>query len=177
MQRRTIANLATFFLISSFFLFWAITSLVKVDRINHPYKVAGEFASSVGVLPGAEVDYLGVTYGTVSGVGRITDGVRVTMKIDNGKKVPMGSTASIFRKSALGEQYVEFDPPDGYNGGGPYYKKGTVVPMSRTRVPLEFSELLRSASRLVSSISPDAASTLVHEAAVGLEGRADSLQA
>jgi hypothetical protein len=48
--------------------------------------------------------------------------------------------------------------------------------MSRTTVPLEFSELLRSASRLVSAIPPDAVDTLVHEAAVGVNGRTDSLR-
>jgi phospholipid/cholesterol/gamma-HCH transport system substrate-binding protein len=176
MSRRTVANLVTFFVIASLFFFWAISSLVKIDRINQPYHVRADFAQAVGVLPGAEVDYLGVTYGTVSQVERITDGVRITMKIDHGKQVPMHSTAAIFRKSALGEQYVEFDPPKGYNGGGPYYAKNTLIPKSRTTVPLEFSELLKSASRLLSAIPPDAASTLVHEGAIGLQGRADSLQ-
>jgi phospholipid/cholesterol/gamma-HCH transport system substrate-binding protein len=90
--------------------------------------------------------------------------------------VPANSSANIFRKSALGEQYVEFDPPEGYTNGGPYYTKNTLIPMSRTTVPLEFSELLRSASRLVSAIPPDAVNTLVHEAAVGVNGRVDSLR-
>jgi phospholipid/cholesterol/gamma-HCH transport system substrate-binding protein len=176
MSRRTVANLVTFFVVSSIFLFWAISSLVKIDRINQPYRMKADFAQAVGVLPGAEVDYLGVTYGTVSQVSRITDGVRITMKIDHGKNVPMHSTAAIFRKSALGEQYVEFDPPQGYGGGGPYYPKDALIPKSSTSVPLEFSELLKSASRLLSAIPPDAANTLVHEGAVGLQGRADSLQ-
>jgi hypothetical protein len=48
--------------------------------------------------------------------------------------------------------------------------------MADTTVPLEFSELLRSASRLVSAIPPPALDTLVHEAAVGVNGRVDSLR-
>src|SRR5581483_6879885 len=97
-----------------------------------------------GLLPGSEVDYLGVTFGTVSSVERIDGGVLATMKIDKDKKLPADSTANIFRKSALGEQYVEFDPPAGYTNGGPFCAKDVVIPMSRTTVPLEFSELLRS---------------------------------
>ena len=97
MSRRTVANLVTFFVVASVFFFWAVNSLVKVDRINQPYHVKADFAQAVGVLPGAEVDYLGVPYGTVAQVKRITDGVRINMKIDHGKNVPMHSTAAIFR--------------------------------------------------------------------------------
>jgi phospholipid/cholesterol/gamma-HCH transport system substrate-binding protein len=43
-------------------------------------------------------------------------------------------------------------------------------------VPLEFSELLRSASALINAINPADAGTVVHEAAVGLNGRSDSLR-
>jgi phospholipid/cholesterol/gamma-HCH transport system substrate-binding protein len=176
MNKRTIANLVTFFLVGGLFVVWAATSLLKLDAINNPYKVKADFSSAVGLLPGSEVDYLGVTYGTVSQVERVTGGVRITMKMDNGKKVPSQSSANIFRKSALGEQYIEFDPPPGYTGGGPYFRANDVVPMERTTVPLEFSELLRSASRLVSAIPPDAVNTLVHEAAIGVNGRTDSLR-
>jgi phospholipid/cholesterol/gamma-HCH transport system substrate-binding protein len=176
MSKRTIANLTVFVVVGGLFFFWAATSLVNVSAIKHPYTVKADFSNAVGLLPGSEVDYLGVTYGTVSSVERIDGGVRVTMKVDDGKQVPANSSANIFRKSALGEQYIEFDPPQGYTNGGPYYAKNTVIPMSRTTVPLEFSELLRSASRLVSAISPQAVDTLVHEAAVGVNGRADSLR-
>jgi phospholipid/cholesterol/gamma-HCH transport system substrate-binding protein len=150
--------------------------VVKVDRLQHPYRISGDFASSVGVLPGAEVDYLGVTYGTVASVHRIPGGVTVSMKIDHGKHIPDGSIASLFRKSALGEQYVEFTPPIGYQSGGPYYRAGAHLPIARTTVPLEFSELLRSLGRLVAAIPPDAAGTVVHELAVGVAGRADALR-
>lgn len=176
MSKRTIANLVTFLLVAVLFFGWAVTSLVKVDSLNRPYRIKGEFASAIGVLGGAEVDYLGVTYGTVSHVQRVPGGVEITMKIDHGKQIPKGATAHLFRKSALGEQYVELEPPAGYTGhGGPYYAKGAVIGRDQTTVPLEFSELLRSASRLVSAIPPEDVGTLVHEAALGLEGRVDSL--
>jgi len=176
MSKRTIANLVTFFVVGGLFFFWAITSLVNVSALKHPYTMKADFANAVGLLPGSEVDYLGVVYGTVSGVERIDGGVRVTMKVDTNKKVPANSSANIFRKSALGEQYIEFDPPTGYTSGGPYYAKDVTIPMSRTTVPLEFSELLKAASRLVSAIPPDAVNTLVHEAAIGVNGRTDSLR-
>jgi phospholipid/cholesterol/gamma-HCH transport system substrate-binding protein len=177
MGRRTLINLGFFSLVALVFFFWALTNLVKVDPIQRPYKISGTFASAVGLLPGAEVDYLGVTFGTVSNVSRTNGGAAVEMKINRGKRIPRDSTAAIFRKSALGEQYIDFTPPPGYGGtGGPYYVKGARIPLAKTSIPLEFSELLRSASRLVGAIPPEALNTLVHEAAVGLQGRADSLR-
>ena len=176
MNKRTIANLVTFVVVGALFVVWAATSLIKVDALTRPYTLKAEFSNAVGLLPGSEVDYLGVTYGTVAAVDRIDGGVRVSLKMDHNKKVPADSSANIFRKSALGEQYIEFDPPPGYTDGGHYYAKNTIITMSTTTVPLEFSELLRSASRLVSAIPPDAVNTLVHEAAVGVNGRVDSLR-
>lgn len=177
MSRRTLINLTFFSFVALAFFFWALTNLVKVDAIQRPYKISGTFASAVGLLPGAEVDYLGVTYGTVSDVARTVGGAAVEIKINRGKHIPRDSTAAIFRKSALGEQYIDFTPPPGYSGsGGPWYAKGARIPLAKTSVPLEFSELLRSASRLVGAIPPEALNTVVHEAAVGLQGRADSLR-
>jgi phospholipid/cholesterol/gamma-HCH transport system substrate-binding protein len=178
MTRRTKINLVWFGLVSIVFIAWAVRTIVPLDVIERPYSIKAEFASSLGMQPGNEVAYLGVKYGAVSDVDRIPGGVLVTMKIDRDKHIPEGSTAHLFRKSAIGEQYVDFAPPDDYRGpGGPSMGDGARIPMSRTTVPLEFSELLRSASRLVSQVDPEAVRTLTHELAVGLDGRTDSLRA
>lgn len=178
MTRRAQINLVWFGLISFVFIAWAVRNIVPLDVIERPYSIKAEFASSLGMQPGNEVAYLGVKYGAVSDVDRIPGGVLVTMKINRDKHIPEGSTAHLFRKSAIGEQYVDFAPPDDYDGpGGPWIREGERIPMARTTVPLEFSELLRSASRLVSRVDPDAVRTLVHELATGLEGRTDSLRA
>src|SRR5205085_8937175 len=61
--------------------------------------------------------------------------------------------------------------------GGPWLRAGDTIPRSRTTVPLEFSELLRSASKLISGIPPEDVHSLIHELAVGLDGRGDDLRA
>src|SRR3546814_16419428 len=93
------------------------------------------------------------------------------MKIDKGKHLPAGSVARVFRKSAIGEPYIDFVPPDDYEEGDPVIEPGDNVPISRTTVPLEFSALLRSAGAHISSIDPEAAGGLVHELSVALQGR------
>jgi phospholipid/cholesterol/gamma-HCH transport system substrate-binding protein len=175
-NRRIVINLVYFTVVALLFMVWAVRNILPVDVIDRPYRITADFASSLGMQSGNEVAYLGVGLGAIDGVERITGGVRVTMRIDRNEEIPEGSTAHLFRKSAIGEQYVDFKPPSGYDGGGPYYAAGDHIPMAKTTVPLEFSEMLRSASRLVSAISPEDVETLLDELSTGLTGRASDLR-
>jgi phospholipid/cholesterol/gamma-HCH transport system substrate-binding protein len=177
MSRRTVINLVFFNAVFLLMVFWAVNNIVTVDRIERPYTITGDFLQAAGVKANAEVTYLGVHYGRVTDVVRRPGGVSVTMKIDRKKAIPEGSIARIFRKSAIGEPYIDFKPPASYTkAGSTRIKPGENIPVSRTTVPLEFSELLRSAGALISSIDPEAAGGLVHELSLALDGRGESLQ-
>ena len=176
LNRRVVVNVGFFLVMFGIMTAWAVQQVVSVDQLEKPYPLEAEFANAFGVLPNAEVTYLGVGYGTVEEVERIPGGVRIGMNIERGRRIPAGATALISRKSAVGEPYVDFAPPEGSTGEGPWLEPGDVVPMERTSVPLEFSELLRSASGVIASIPPEKLTTLIHELAVGLEGRSDDLR-
>ena len=179
MNRRIALNLAFFAVLSLVMVGWMASNVVTVRQVERPYTLRAEFAVTGGVARNAEVTYLGVPIGTVTGVERTTGAVLVSMDIDRGVDIPSGSTANIQRKSAIGEPIVDFRPPADAPSGGPPMPRSSkdfVVPMAQTTVPLELSEVLRSASRLVSSIPPDALATLLRESAIGLEGRADELR-
>ena len=175
-RRRVWINLAFFAVMFVVMLGWLTQRIVSFKQLENPYTLSAEFSNAFGVLPNAEVTYLGVTFGRVSKVSRIPGGVRIDMEIDRGRRIPAGADASIFRKSAIGEQYVDFTPPVDAKSASGSYRDGTLIPMSKTHVPLEFSEFLRSASALISSIPPDAVAQLLEAAAVGLEGRTESLR-
>jgi phospholipid/cholesterol/gamma-HCH transport system substrate-binding protein len=173
-NKRTLVNLIWFNAIFAVLLFWAFNNIVSWDRLDQPYTITGDFEQASGVKANAEVTYLGVHYGRVSGVERRDDSVRITMKIDKGKDIPEGTIARIFRKSAIGEPYIDFQPTEDYEEDA-HLEAGANVPISRTTVPLEFSDLLRSASNLISSIDEQEAGSLVHELALALDGRGDEL--
>jgi len=178
-RRRVAINLSVFGAVFILMVYWAVHQIVSVDAVDRPYSIAAEFPNAVGVLKNAEVTYLGVNAGVVTSVKRdpAQKAVRISMKMKHDSKIPLHSSANIFRKSAIGEQYIDFEPPTGYSGtAGPFIQQGDRIPITETTIPLEFSELLRSASGLIDSINPDDAGTLVHEAAVGLNGRTDSLR-
>ena len=176
MNRRVAINLTAFLAVFVLMLWWAVNNIITFDFIEQPYEITGEFAATAGVAENAEVAYLGVNYGSVADVEAVDGGVVITMSIHRDKEIPADSVARIFRKSAVGEPYIDFDPPDDYDEGDPVIQPGDVIPRERTTVPLEFSELLRAASRVLESVDPEQTRTLVHELAVALNGRGETLR-
>ncbi len=177
MKRRININLAVFAVGFLLMAAWLASSVVSFKQVDQPYELSADFENAFGVLANAEVAYIGVPFGHVSGVKRINHGVRITMSIERGRKIPAGSTANIGRKSAIGEQFIDFFPPPNAKASAGILKDGDHIPRDRTTVPLEFSEFLRSASAVLAALPPGAVGTIVHETATGLEGRADSLRA
>ena len=176
MNRRVVLNLSVFAAVFLVMLVWAANNLVTLDAIERPYEIKADFTQAAGVRSSSEVTYLGVHYGRVSSVDRRPGGVRISMKIDRSKHIPEGSIARIFRKSAIGEPYIDFQPPPSYKAGTPSIRAHEVIPLARTTTPLEFSDLLRSAGALVSSIDPNAAGSLIHELSLALDGRGQALR-
>lgn len=180
MSRRILVNLVVFVAVFLVMCVWAVRNVVTFDAIEGPYEINVELGAASGVAPNAEVAYLGVNYGRVGDVELVPGGVEATLKIDDGRLIPVGSVARVFRKSAIGEPYIDFQPPEGFDhdgaGDGDYYAPGDVIPVEDTRIPIEFSELLRTASTLISSIEPDRVAVLVEELAIALEGRGEDLR-
>lgn len=176
MSRRVAANLGVFVLLFGLMVSWALRNVVSADAVDRPYRISAEFAAAFGVLPNSEVTYRGVAFGAVTGVERIPGGVVIGMKIERGKTLPAGASAAVLRKSVIGEPYVDIEPPAGQAPEGTL-RDGDRIPRERTSVPLEFSELLRSASNLVASVPPEDVTTLLEEAALALQGRTDALRA
>jgi phospholipid/cholesterol/gamma-HCH transport system substrate-binding protein len=180
MSKRILANLVVFVTVFLVMCVWAVRNVVTFDAVERPYELEIDLQAASGLAPGAEVAYLGVNYGRVGDIELVDGGVRATLKIDDGREIPRGSVASVFRKSAIGEPYIDFQPPEDFDfddaGDDDFYQPGDLVPVEDTRNPIEFSELLRTASALISEIEPERAATLLHELALALDGRGDDLR-
>ena len=178
---RVTLNLAVFLVVFGFMLVWAAQNVVSVDRVERPYDLVLYADAASGVGSNAEVAYLGVHYGRVDSVELTDGGVELHLKIDRDRQIPVGSTPRIFRKSAIGEPYIDFQPPADFDADdAEYYQDDDEVldPNGErllAAVPLEFSELLRTASELIGHIEPEQAASLLSELAIALEGRGDDL--
>lgn len=121
--------------------------------LDRGYTVRADFAASGGIFKGAEVTYRGVPVGRV-GELRLTgsEGVSVTLDIEDGQRIPADTLAVVAHRSAVGEQYVDLQPRV---SSGPYLKDGSTIARGDTRVPLPSTDLVMSVDRLVKSVGKE----------------------
>jgi len=163
MRRRLAwAQLAIFTTIAIVITSYTVFSVMGVKVGPGPYKVTLQLESGGGIFPGAEVALRGVQVGRVRSVEVHSDGVTVTLAIDHGRKIRANSVAHIYDLSAVGEQYVDFEP--GPDTGG-YLHDGSVVPARQTTTPLSVPTVLYDLEQFVGSLDPKDISTLTTELA------------
>lgn len=173
-SRRIIVNLVAFFTLFAVMTTWAATSVVHFDAIERPYRIAAEFESSPGLQPNVQATYLGIPVGTIASVDLQDDRVLVEIDIDRGVEIPVGISAAVRRKSAVGEPYVALDPPA--EDSGEMIEAGYLVPLERTTIPLSYGELFAAIDGLVTAIPADSLSTVLRETSVALAGRGPQIR-
>lgn len=176
MNRRVALNLTVFAVLGLGLAWWAVGNVLQIEVVDRPYTVTAEFESSPGLQPGFDVGYLGTPIGRIRDVELDGDGVSVVLAIDHGRHIPEGASLAVRRKSAIGEPYVDVVPPEGASTDGPYLAAGAHIPRERTSTPLEYAELFDALDDLVSAVPRDDLATLLHELALGLDGRSQDLR-
>lgn len=138
------------------------------------FTVHADFPDSGGIFTGAEVTYRGVRVGRVGALHLRDDGVRVDLVVDGGAPpIPASAAAVVANRSAVGEQYVDLQPP---SGAGPYLLGGAVLPASRNRIPIPTETVLLNLDRVVRSVDRDHLSTVIDELGTAFTGRGPDLQ-
>lgn len=128
---------------------------IGVDILNvrpgaQPFTVTAQVPAASGLYQGASVDYRGVVVGQVDSLVLSKTGVTVTLGIHPGTRIPDNGTVEIEQLSALGEQYLDFQP---VHAGGPYLHAGSVIPASRIGLPTPIGTALVDLSTLLNSVN------------------------
>jgi phospholipid/cholesterol/gamma-HCH transport system substrate-binding protein len=175
-SRRVLVNLAMFVALFVALASWAVTNVVQLDQIEHPYTIVAEFESSPGLQPNVQATYLGVPVGSIEKV-RLEDGhVSVDIDIDRGVRLPEGMTAAVRRRSAVGEPYIALDPPAEDDTPEVDPSSRYTIPVERTSVPLSYGELFESIDGLVAAVPGEDLGVVLDELATALEGRGPQLR-
>jgi phospholipid/cholesterol/gamma-HCH transport system substrate-binding protein len=144
-----------------------------VDRVlGRGFTVHATLPGSGGLFVGSEVTYRGVKIGEVSGMDVVPRGVRVDLALKEGTKVPLASKVFVHNLSAVGEQYLDFEPA---SKAGPYAGSGDVIHGDAASLPESTDDLIMSMNGLVSSVDRDDLSTAVSELGTMFRGTADPL--
>ena len=180
MNRRTVlAQLAVFGVISIAIVAYTVFDLLGVRLTDRPFSVTMELPTGGGIFRGAEVAYRGVAVGRVSAVKLGSDQVTLTLRIDDGTKIPSNSTAHIYDLSAVGEQYVDLVPPavpTVSTSPAGYLHAGSVIPASQTTTPLRISTVLYDIESFVAGLNPRDLQVLGTEGATAFAGTGPQLK-
>ncbi|WP_341268305.1 MlaD family protein [Gordonia malaquae] len=171
-------QLIVFALLTVVSVVYGFIAYIGVGRVTGlgTYRVVAEFTVAGGVYESGLVTYRGVTVGRVDSVdldlANAAAPVRVTLRIDSDRHIPVDSSARIKSQSAVGEQYVDLVPR---SGDGPSLVDGDVLPVRGNVSPTPTKDVLDRTMNLVAALSPDNVQTTVDAVSDGFGQTGDRL--
>ncbi|MEV0464453.1 MCE family protein [Nocardia tengchongensis] len=149
-----------------------------VTRIGKP-QITAYFPSTVGLYKGDEVRILGVRVGTIDSVDPGKDKATVKMTIDRGVDIPADAKAVLVSPSVVSARFIQLAPA--YTGGAKMHD-GSVIPLERTAVPVEWDDIKVELNKLATSLGPvgedkqGSFGRLVNTAADNLDGNGQAFR-
>ncbi len=177
MARRTRIQLMAFVVLAAVGVVYAGIAYAKLDRlfVATTYTAEMRLDDSGGIFTNAAVSYRGVNVGRVGELRPTPHGVVVDLEIQkDAPAIPAeGLRAEVKNLSAIGELYVDLVPT---RSTGPALADGSVIPESRTSIPVPPAQLLSNVNALVRSVPLGALRTTVRELDAGFSGTGPELR-
>jgi phospholipid/cholesterol/gamma-HCH transport system substrate-binding protein len=175
MIRGTRIRIAAFLVLSAVGIVYVTAAYLGfVDRVlGRGLTVHATLPTSGGLYEGSEVTYRGVKIGKVSRMTATRDGVTVDMALKEGTKLPLDSPMYVHNLSAVGEQYLDFEPPD---DKPPYAEAGDTLAGNADSLPVDEGDLLIELNSFVSSVDKQNLQVLVRELGTMFHDTGGSLQ-
>lgn len=146
-----------------------------------PHPIRAYFATATAIYPGDEVRISGLKVGTIESIEPHGAYTELTMRIDPGVPIPADANAVIVAQNLVAARYVQLTPA--YRpGDGPTMADGTVIPLDRTAIPVEWDEVKTQLDRLATDLGPTGAGSttsigrFVDTAATAMDGNGDKLR-
>ncbi|MBY0291486.1 MCE family protein [Mycolicibacterium gadium] len=134
------------------------------------YTLYAELPRSGGLYSTANVTYRGTQIGKVTAIAPDDIGVRVTMRIESGYKIPTDATANVHSISAIGEQYLDLVST---GEPGQYLREGQTI--TDSTVPAEVGPTLDAANEALAVLPQDRIDTLLTETSDAFGGLGPAL--
>ncbi len=133
------------------------------------YRLTGYFPrAGEGLQPGSEVVYRGVQVGRVSAISLAAHRARVTLLLEPGFRVPVGTRATIAPLNLFGAEQVTLRTPGQRAARGPFLAPGSVL--TRTSTSDELGDLFTAAAPLLDKITRANLAAVVGELAQASNG-------
>lgn len=151
MSRGIKVRLVAFVVLSAVGIVYITASYLGfIDRVlGRGITVYATLPTSGGLFEGSEVTYRGVKIGEVSSMTATREGVTLKLALQEGTELPVDSPMYVHNLSAVGEQYLDFEPPD---DEGPYADEGDTLEGSADSLPVDEGDLLVELDAFVGSV-------------------------
>jgi phospholipid/cholesterol/gamma-HCH transport system substrate-binding protein len=175
MRRGIKVRLLAFVLLSAVGMVYVGASYLGfVDQVlGRGYTVHVLLPQSGGLYTGSEATYRGVKIGEVSRMVVDGKGMRVDVALQDDARVPSSSPVFVHNLSAVGEQYLSFEPA---SKQGPMLQAGDTVRGTMESLPLGEEVLMQDLSRFVKSVNGSELNTVVSELGTMFRGNATPLR-
>ena len=162
MRRGIKVRLVAFVVLSALGMVYVGASYLGfVDQVlGRGYTVHVLLPQSGGLFTGSEVTYRGVKIGEVSKMTVKDKGLKVDVALQEDVRVPADAPVFVHNLSAVGEQYLSFEPA---SKQGPMLQAGDTVRGTKDSLPLGEEVLMQDLSRFVLSVNGDQLNTVVTE--------------
>jgi virulence factor Mce-like protein len=177
-MRRT--KLATVIAVALVGLIVAGAAVLARQTFFAPMKIAAMFATTTAIYPGDEVRVSGVRVGTIDALDPDVTHTKLSMSIDRNVKIPADAKAVIVAQNLVSARYVELTPA--YHHSGPTMSDGTIIPIERTAIPVEWDEVKTQLTRLATDLGPangtssTSVGKFIDSTANALDGNGDKLR-
>ena len=175
MTRGIKVRLVAFVVLSAIgIVYVAGTFLGITDRLlGRGFTVHATLPASGGLFEGSEVTVRGVKVGKVARMDVTQGGVRLDLALEERTRIPLDSKMYVHNLSAVGEQYLDFEPD---SRSGPYAGPGDTIAGNDESLPMSEEQLLTEMDALVGSVDGAELSTVVSELGNMFRGTANPLQ-
>ncbi|WP_030169717.1 MCE family protein [Spirillospora albida] len=134
------------------------------------------FDDAQGLVAGHSVKMSDINVGTVTKLELDGYRAKATLSIQDGIRVPQGTSAEIKVTSLLGENYVDLRlPPGGSMDRGPFLADDAAI--VKTSVQPAFEQVVGQAGPLIKALAQDDVATVVNAGATALDGNGQKLNA
>lgn len=168
-------KLVAFAVIAAIAVGWGAVTYLNVPRMLGIGRnaVTLELPAGAGLYTNGVVTLRGVTIGQVDEVRLTPTGVEADIQVLDDHPIPVDSAVEVRSVSAVGEQYVNFEPR---TTAGPFIEDGAVVPADRVVLPTTTGELLEKANALAASVPGQKLNATVDDLGKAFAGSGDDLQ-
>lgn len=113
--------------------------------------VVAYFSQTNALYPGDKVQIMGVRVGSIDKIEPDGNRMKITLHYQSKYKVPATATASVLNPSLVASRTIQLSPP--YTGGSALHN-GSIIPIERTQVPVEWDDLRNQITTIIGRLGP-----------------------